>query len=172
MDKRTTHAPHLSEPNARGFTLIELLVVIAIIGVLSSVIVSALNTARMKSRDAQRLASLRQVERALEVYYTDNQAYPSTGGGWRSIDSVCTGQPVYGDGAAPGLTPDYIPTMPRDPTPRASACFLYRSNGTDYTFMAWNTVESFDPDTEPHPLDRTCCNQQTIRVSSPGGRNW
>ncbi len=62
----------------RGFTLIELLVVIAIIGILSSVILVSLATARSKSRDAKRVAEIGQIRKALELYYDSNQTYPST----------------------------------------------------------------------------------------------
>jgi len=59
-----------------GFTLIELLVVISIIGLLSSVVLSSLNSARMKARDANRLSDMRQIRLALEMYYNDNGSYP------------------------------------------------------------------------------------------------
>ena len=48
--------------NKKGFTLIELLVVIAIIGLLSTLAVIALGSARQKSRDAKRLSDLKQVQ--------------------------------------------------------------------------------------------------------------
>ena len=51
----------VSENRSKGFTLIELLVVIAIIGVLASVILASLNTARSKARDSRRLSDLRQI---------------------------------------------------------------------------------------------------------------
>ena len=60
----------------KGFTLIELLVVIAIIGILASIVLASLNSARAKSRDARRLADINAIEKALTLYYNDHQAYP------------------------------------------------------------------------------------------------
>ena len=61
-----------------GFTLIELLVVIAIIGILSSVVLASLSTARQKSRDAKRVSDIGQIQLALELYFDASQTYPST----------------------------------------------------------------------------------------------
>src|SRR3989344_4336268 len=67
--------------NKKGFTLIELLVVIAIIGLLSTLAVVALSSAREKARDAKRLGDLKQIQTALELYYSENTAYPIQAGG-------------------------------------------------------------------------------------------
>ncbi|OGZ04849.1 MAG: hypothetical protein A2845_05145 [Candidatus Lloydbacteria bacterium RIFCSPHIGHO2_01_FULL_49_22] len=62
----------------RGFTLIELLVVIAIVGLLSSVILASLSTARQKARDAKRVAEMDSISKALELYYVEANSYPPT----------------------------------------------------------------------------------------------
>jgi len=63
---------------SKGFTLIELLVVVAIIGVLATIIISSLNSARSKARDAQRERDVQTIKNALELYYIDNGEYPKT----------------------------------------------------------------------------------------------
>ncbi|MEI6529626.1 MAG: prepilin-type N-terminal cleavage/methylation domain-containing protein [Candidatus Falkowbacteria bacterium] len=76
--------------NKKAFTLIELLVVIAIIGLLSTLSIVALNTARARSRDARRISDIKQTQTALEMYYNDNGQYPSTltGGANLATNSV------------------------------------------------------------------------------------
>ncbi len=66
--------------NNRGFTLIELLVVIAVIGILASVVLASLNSARGKARDARRLADGRQLELILQIYYDTYGTFPNLPG--------------------------------------------------------------------------------------------
>ena len=90
-----------------GFTLIELLVVVAIIGLLSSVVLSSLNSARAKARDSQRLSDIHQIENALALYANDNGGnYPSTNNN-ASLGSLQVLETA--------LVPKYIPKIPNDP---------------------------------------------------------
>jgi prepilin-type N-terminal cleavage/methylation domain-containing protein len=85
LSQQYNYEKNINKTNA-GFTLIELLVVIAIIGVLSSVVLTSMNSARKKARDAKRLSDMEQVKIALEMKYDDNNQYPTSDldgcGGW------------------------------------------------------------------------------------------
>ena len=61
----------------KGFTLIELLVVIAIIGILSSIVLASLNSARTKGQDASASAAISSMRAEAELSFDDNGDYAS-----------------------------------------------------------------------------------------------
>ncbi len=64
-----------------GFTLVELLVAVGIIGVLASVSVVSVNSVRAKGRDAKRVSEVKQMQTALEAYFSNSASasYPVLG---------------------------------------------------------------------------------------------
>jgi prepilin-type N-terminal cleavage/methylation domain len=104
----------------KGFTLIELLVVVAIIGLLSTLSIVALNTARAKARDARRVSDVKQIQTALELYYNDNGEYPTS------------------TNLAAALSPTYMGVVPTPPTPadgncNAATAYEYTHTAGSYT---------------------------------------
>jgi type II secretion system protein G len=128
----------------RGFTLIELLVVIAIIGLLSSVVLASLNGARKKGRDARRLSDLKQLQTALELYYSDHTAYPIAGS-QSSVTSALT-----------DLVPTYISSISNDPL-GGSYNYVYRSTADGGFYCLGSIMEGTAP--------ASTCNETSLGAS-------
>ena len=130
----------------RGFTLVELLVVIAIIGLLSTLAVVSLNSARGKARDAKRLADIRQIQTAMELYYQNasTPGYPagaaiplgsataaklcdaaSSSAGFQAATVACSGSTLMG-------------SVPSAPAPQDGSC-TSGNNAYVYTVNATST---------------------------------
>jgi prepilin-type N-terminal cleavage/methylation domain-containing protein len=171
----------------KAFTLIELLVVIAVIGLLSTIVIVSMSGTRAKARDARRLQDLRQLQKAVELYYDTYGKYPEPCQGYGNWSGHC---PSYGNcdtNYIKGLEP-WLPTLPKDPKyDTGSQCYLYRSDGKDYMIIAHFTMETIcdgtDADTIPDPgdecnpphiqqMERVCCEQPTIAVYTPGAKEW
>lgn len=119
----------------KGFTLIELLVVIAIIGLLSTLAVVALGNARTKARDAKRMSDLKQVQTALELYYTDVNSYPAGSGVLLgSAAAACLNQ--ASGWTTTGCPNPYMGTVPLDPTNSGVYVYTYTAASSSYSVTA------------------------------------
>ncbi|HEU5114184.1 MAG TPA: type II secretion system protein [Candidatus Paceibacterota bacterium] len=146
----------------RGFTLIELLVVIAIIGLMSSIVLASLNTARSKARDAYRLAQVTEIQRALEMYYNDYGQYPASGG----AVSPNNGWSNSGDSSWAALQTalqPYLSTAPHDPQENSGFAgwggynFSYYSLGYDcnqkWYMLVYDLENAKGPDNGQYACD-------------------
>jgi prepilin-type N-terminal cleavage/methylation domain-containing protein len=127
----------MKKSNQKGFTLIELLVVIAIIGLLSTLAVVALNSARAKSRDAKRIADVKEIQTALELYYADNNAYPVAAGITLGIpaESGLSSSGFCGTGGTACSGTTYMGLVPAAPTAADGTCASGFSS-TAYVYTA------------------------------------
>ncbi|MEI7620772.1 MAG: prepilin-type N-terminal cleavage/methylation domain-containing protein [Candidatus Falkowbacteria bacterium] len=131
--------------NKKAFTLIELLVVIAIIGILATISVLALANARSKSRDAKRAGDAKQIQTALELFFNDNNRYPT-------VEEWNTGK-IYS--TSTGVTSTYMQIIPNAPTPADGLCtdakntigYTPSSDGSTYSisFCLGNNTGSLAP---------------------------
>ncbi len=111
----------MSMKSQRGFTLIELLTVIAIIGILASIVLVNLTLAREKARDARRVADVKNIQLALETFYSTNLYYPLN---------------IYSDVLFHSSS--YMQTIPYDPNSSTvctdgsqSSCYPYAALNSD-----------------------------------------
>ena len=111
-----------------------MLVVIAIIGLLASVVLLALSGARAKSRDAARIADVREIASAMELFFNDYNSYPTL--------AVTVSD---GSKAPWGLTPTYIGVWPIAPTPVDGNCTTGGSgnNAFQFTPAGTNTATTY-----------------------------
>jgi len=103
--------------------LVELLVVIAIIGILATLLLLQLGTARSKARDAKRIADVNQLRSAIEMYYDDNGHYPA------STDLTAD------------LVPKYMTLIPMDPLDATAYAYAYQTGTTPYMFQIYANLE-------------------------------
>lgn len=182
----------------KGFTFIELLVAISIIGVLATIILSGGAATRKSARVVQRVSDMKRVQSALDLYYSNNRSYPSTGGtaSWRSVCSSWGGYTsdmvIIDINNGNKLVPTYLSTMPSDPQTTTGSnenCYLYTSNGTDYAFLDHQVTElatgnsgatyaKYTELLDPHrdggsnPAVLEGTNVWAWKVSSPGAIAW
>jgi len=134
--------------NGTGFTLIELLVVIAIIGILSSVVLASLNTARSKGNDAAVKANLNTVGAQAALYLSDNNDYGTFNNGTEGIPGTCPAVGVSGTSVFHNPTIEMAIAAALASAPSGvTAC---HSNGSAYA------VAVSRPDIVPKPSTYWC----------------
>lgn len=111
----------------KGFTTMELLIVIALIGILATIIILFVNSARAKGRDAQRMSDIEQIRTAIELYIIDNGVAPDMfavdkESSWNNLSAL--------------LVPTYIPTLPIDPCGLSPSCTT-TTGGTNGSWFAY-----------------------------------
>ena len=117
----------------RGFTVLEALIVLAVFGLLATMAVLSLNSARASLRDAQRLSDVSVLRSALSQYWLEKATYPQSGG-------VELGQPGTNTEklSASGFVAGNDPTVPvyldRVPTgPKVNEFYRYRGSGSGFS---------------------------------------
>jgi prepilin-type N-terminal cleavage/methylation domain-containing protein len=162
----------LNRKSHRAFTLLEVLIVVVLLGILAAIMTPSVASARRDARDGRRMQDMRAVEKALEMYINDWGVYPIVSG-WSADAPSYGGRGYTGPtGYIPGLGPDYILELPRDPNgayPSGGRGYLYYSDGFDYKFLAHQTPDSFPVD---NPLFDPVRPTWAWAIFTPGGRNW
>ncbi len=160
--------------NKKGFTLIELLVVIAIIGLLSTLAIVSLNTARQKSRDSKRQADVRTMQSAIELYINDNGAIPgcATADGCAADDwpTLQTALATYLVGAQLPVPPGSGGTCAGGAADFTGDCYAYCGTGSEYLLTAQlenNTDISGDVDgTASYAIDECFFSDDTENTAA------
>src|SRR3989344_2491326 len=111
----------MAQKNIPGFTLTELLLSIAIIGLLSAIVVAAVNPLRVFTAvtDIQRLIAVHSLNRALNTYQIDHSDWPGGGAilvGKANAKDICRyNLPSVNCISIDALVPVYLAKVPEDP---------------------------------------------------------
>lgn len=138
----------------RAFTMIELMVVVAIIGLMASVVLALLTGVQKDARDKRRIDDLTQIQKALELYYTDHQYYPKESAG--ANGDVSTNITFM------TMMQTYLKGIPRDPTGLADPTFYYyydgkaNCGGTDYALVFVRQLDKPENSNYADFLNTTC----------------
>jgi prepilin-type N-terminal cleavage/methylation domain-containing protein len=125
--------------NRKGFTLIELLVVIAILGLLATLTVVQLSSAREKARDAKRISDVKQMSSLMSMELANNPEGVLSGCAVNASTTLCTGITVAGTAVAGSEISQFANFV--DPNKPTAACV---AGATDVCAYAVGTSTDLD----------------------------
>ena len=111
--------------NKKGFTILELLISVAIIAMLSAIILVGISSMRERSRDARRMSDVSEIQKALNLYFTNHNTFPVF-----PTEITITGDDLFSV-ALEGER--LITAVPSDPIPTFGS-YKYQSNSTGTDF--------------------------------------
>ncbi|MFH1522504.1 MAG: prepilin-type N-terminal cleavage/methylation domain-containing protein [Patescibacteria group bacterium] len=153
--------------NKKGFTLIEIIVVVSIIGFLATTTLYYFGTVRMGSRDLERVANIKTINKGLAIYINEHGIHPQSDGECLSNSSPAGALLVSNeiiffipfDPTNPGTTPESVGCTISDgyvqscPNEVQSHCYWYTSSdGSDYYISYYLEINSDSGDAGPHAM--------------------
>lgn len=124
----------------RGFTIIELLIVIAIIAMLSSIVLVVLTSMQAQSRDARRMEDVREIQKALNLYYIDSNRFPQAATEVALVGDDAISTALVNSGA--------VSVVPRDPVTPEFDYFYIATTSARYTIRFCLETDSIPGYTE------------------------
>lgn len=184
----------------KGFTLVEMLVVSAVVSLIAIASFNTINSSMAQARDRKRYKDLDTIEAALFAHYADRSEFPRTfirtaahlpgtvpasDEAWGARCGTSSG-PNDEDGPnwIPGLSPEYISSLPQDPQKCAGPGdfdgYIYISDGIDFLLAADWMAEDGELCDQPGDkyYDQTRGPSQPFQgrffcsIKSPGATNW
>lgn len=112
--------------NQKGMTLLEIMIVLAIVASLIGVLATQINSRMKKAKINQAKIHIGEIGKALDMYYTDCNSYPTTAEGLGALVTQPSGCSQWG--------PDpYLKRAPKDPW---GADYIYESQGNTYVLIS------------------------------------
>lgn len=147
----------------KGFTLVELLVVVSLVGILATLVLANLNSARQRGRDAQRKSDLKNIATALRLYYNDYGTYPNSSSGKIMGCGVNGNTECSWGGAFTAGSNTYMSVLPNDPLSGQDYRYTY-SDSENYTLEACLENESDDKGQAPADGTTWCSTAWEFKV--------